>query len=574
MRRRTFLRSSAAAGAITLAPKLAIAARPAPGWDALRRRIGDRLIDIRSPLIECAERRGAGANALFGKIKNPFYLSDEASLSQTLGWTDAWTSRPSLKGVAAQSAADVVAAIDFARRSGIPLVIKGGGHSYFGNSSRAESLLIWTHRLRQIELHDAFRPSGALASEPGVPAVTVGAGCLWGEVYRKVSVANGRYVQGGGCMTVGVAGFVQGGGFGSLSKQFGTGAANLLEAEVVTADGRIRTVNAHRDEDLFFALRGGGGGTFGVATRLTLRTHPLPPMIGAMIFDLIAADEASWRELVARMIDFYATRLFNPNWGEQIGFSPGRRMSIAMLCHSLSQAEIKRVWAPFIAFAKARPQSFKFTQFPLALALPGRAFWDPEALRKVPGVVLQDSRPGAPSSNIYWATNLGEAGQLLHAYQSAWLPDRLLRPAERPRLVEALIRASAIWTIALHTNKGLGGGSHDARIATGKTAMNPEVLNAFALLICAAEEQPAYPGIPGHEPKVTEGRRDAARVAAAMREIYRAAPNAGAYVSESDYFQRDWKQAYWAEHYPRLARTKRKYDPSWIFRGRNCVEPD
>jgi FAD/FMN-containing dehydrogenase len=104
--------------------------------------------------------------------------------------------------------------------------------------------------------------------------------------------------------------------------------------------------------------------------------------------------------------------------------------------------------------------------------------------------------------------------------------------------------------------------------------MNPEVLDAFALLICAAEEQPAYPGIPGHEPNVAEGRAQAARVRAAMREIYKVAPNAGAYVSESDYFQRDWKRAYWGPHYPALARTKRKYDPQWIFRGRNCVEPE
>jgi FAD/FMN-containing dehydrogenase len=58
-----------------------------------------------------------------------------------------------------------------------------------------------------------------------------------------------------------------------------------------------------------------------------------------------------------------------------------------------------------------------------------------------------------------------------------------------------------------------------------------------------------------------------------MQAIDRLVPGAGAYMSESDYFQRDWKAAYWGPHYPRLARAKRKYDPRWIFRGRNCVEP-
>jgi hypothetical protein len=136
-----------------------------------------------------------------------------------------------------------------------------------------------------------------------------------------------------------------------------------------------------------------------------------------------------------------------------------------------------------------------------------------------------------------------------------------------------MIRASGIWTVSLHTNKGLGGGSPDALAGARETAMNQQVLSAFALLICAAEEQPAYPGIRGHEPHVAEARRDSAEVSAAMREIYKIAPNAGSYASESDYFQRDWKRAYWGDHYPLLARAKRKYDPQWIFRGRNCVEP-
>lgn len=94
-----------------------------------------------------------------------------------------------------------------------------------------------------------------------------------------------------------MAGFVQGGGFGSLSKQFGTGAANLLEAEVVTTDGRIRVVNKAEDPELFFALRGGGGGTFGIVTRLTLRTHPLTQTIGAVIFAVQAKSDAAWRAL-------------------------------------------------------------------------------------------------------------------------------------------------------------------------------------------------------------------------------------------------------------------------------------
>ena len=571
MRRRTFL-SSAAAAAFFLQPRVAFG-KTSPDWTTLRRQLGDRLIDVRSPLVECARNHGAGADRLFAALKNPYYLSDEPSLTQTLGWIDAWTSQPSLKGVAAESAADVAAAVNFCRRSGIPPVIKGGGHSYFGNSNRAGSLLIWTHRLRGIELHDQFRAAGAPAGIDGLAAVSVGAGCLWGEVYRKIAVEHGRYVQGGGCLTVGVAGFVQGGGFGSFSKQFGTGAASLLEAEVVTADGRIRTVSHWHDPELFFALRGGAGGTFGVVTRLTLKTHPLPSIVGAVHVEIRARDETRWHELVERMVDFYADHLFGPAWGEQIRFAPRRRFVVDMLCHGLSQDEMAKTWAPFIDWAKSRPNDFEFGGDPRFLAFPARFLWDPEKLRQVPGSILQDDRPGAPADNIFWAGNRGEAGQVLHAYQSAWLPNRLLEPAQRRTLVEALARAGSEWDVTLHVNKGLGGGSPDAITATRETATSPEVLGAFALLICAAEEQPAWPGIPGHEPNVAEGRRDAAGVTRAMQHIRAIAPNAGAYVSECDYFQRDWKRAHWGANYPRLAAAKRKYDPTWLFRGHHCVEP-
>ena len=574
MRRRTFLASGAAVAATAvIRPTRALATAPAPDWAALKRQLGERLIDTPSPLVELARTGGAGADQLLPTLKNPYLLSDTPGLTQTFGWTDAWTTRPSLKGVAAESASDVAAALSFARGSGIPPVVKGGGHSYFGNSNRASSLLIWTHRLRDVELHDAFRPAGAPADAAAVPAVSVGAGCLWGEVYRKVAVEHGRYVQGGGCLTVGVAGFVQGGGFGSFSKQFGTGAANLIEAKVVTADGRVRIANAYREPELFFALRGGGGGTFGVVTRLTLRTHELPATVGSVLLDVRAKDEATFRALVGEMMRFYAEKLFNPNWGEQIRLDR-HRLRINMLSHSLSEEQIRVAWTPFIDWVKARPADYSFDGEPRLVAFPFRALWDPALLTKMPGLVLQDDRPGAPPTNIYWPGNRGEAGQTLHAYQSAWLPGALLSPARRSQLVDALVAASNIWTISLHTNKGLAGGSPDALALTGETATNPEVLDAFALLICAAEEEePAYPGIPGHEPKVAKGRSDAAGVRRAMAEMYKLAPRAGAYMSECDYFLADWKRAHWGDHYARLARAKRRYDPDWLFKGHHCVEP-
>ena len=168
--------------------------------------------------------------------------------------------------------------MNFARENNLRLVVKGGGHSYLGTSNAPDSLLIWTRFMDDITLHDAFVAQGC--GEPPQPAVTVGAGAIWMHTYDEVTTKGGRYVQGGGCGTVGVAGLVQGGGFGSYSKRFGTAAASLLEAEIVTADGMVRIANACTNPDLFWALKGGGGGTFGVVTRVTLRTHELPDFFG------------------------------------------------------------------------------------------------------------------------------------------------------------------------------------------------------------------------------------------------------------------------------------------------------
>ena len=576
MERRTVVKGIASAAALAgLAPASSFAAmRTVPGnaWDELRRRVGRRLLRVSSPLAEVAKAGGAGADALFARIQNPYYLGDEPGLTQTLGWVDAWTSRPSDYAVAAESASDVAAAVDFARTHGVRLVVKGGGHSYFGNSNAANSLLVWTRRMRGIELHEGFVPNGSPAGTAGIPAVTIGAGAIWGQVHDAVAVRGGRYVQGGGCLTVGVAGFVQGGGFGSLSKQFGTGASNLLEAEVVTADGRVRIVNSHQEAALFFALKGGGGGTFGVVTRLTLRTDPLPETIGAVLFDVAAKSDEAWRDLVARIVEFYGSALFNPIWGEQLRFQE-RKLSVSMLFHGLTAEQARATWKPFLDWVATKPGDYSLGGEPVIIAVPGRQFWNAEFLRSLPGIVLADDRPGVPASNVFWTSNRDEAAQVLHAYQSAWLPQRLLKPEQQESLVEALLVASAEWTVTLHTNKGLAGGSAEALARTRQTATNPQLLDAFALIIVAAEGDPAWPGIPGHEPDVERGRRQAAGVTRAMAPIRRLVPNAGAYMSEADYFQKDWKQAYWGGNYERLAAAKHVYDPGGLFKGHHGVEP-
>ena len=95
--------------------------------------------------------------------------------------------------------------------------------------------------------------------------------------------------------------------------------------------------------------------------------------------------------------------------------------------------------------------------------------------------------------------------------------------------------------------------------------MNPAVLDAFALAICGAEEQPAYPGVRGHEPNVELARRRAQAIARAMDEVRKIVPSAGSYLAESDYFAPNWQEAFWGSNYPRLLSVKSKYDPDGLF---------
>ena len=200
------------------------------------------------------------------------------------------------------------------------------------------------------------------------------------------------------------------------------------------------------------------------------------------------------------------------------------------------------------------------------LTLPARHFWDADYLKQhAPEFIVADTRPDAPAHHVLWAGDQGEVGWLLHGYQSAWLPKKLLQADQQASLVDALFASSRHWGIALHFNKGLAGAPEEEIAAARGTATNPQVLEAFALAISASEGPPAYLGIPGSAPDLAAARDEAAKIDAAVGELRRIVPDAGAYVSESNYFQPDWQAAFWGSNYPKLAAVKERYDPSGLF---------
>ncbi|HTZ29556.1 MAG TPA: FAD-binding protein [Streptosporangiaceae bacterium] len=520
----------------------------------LAAKVGSRLLDVQPPPL--------------ANMRNPYAIQDDPGGFQTTGWFGAYDSAPSPRAVAAESAADVAAAVQFARERGIGVVIKGTGHDYLGRSSAPESLLIWTHRMRDITVHDAFRPAGTDGTAtPGVPAISVGAGTRWLEAYQAAA-GHRRYVQGGGCLSVGAAGgFPQGGGFGSFSRRYGTAAGNMLEAEVVLASGEIVVANEAQHADLFWALRGGGGGTFGVVTRLTMRTYPMPGTRSTVRGIIRASGDAEFRRLLTELVRFLPD-LCNDRWGEQVTLSADNSVEFGMHAVDLADEEARAVWRPFLDWVDGQPGAFTSTVS--IAAVPFAVMWDAGLRDQLsPGSICRDDRPGAPRERFWNAANQMEVSWYVHAYGSHWLPRRLFDDPDATG--DALFEASRPWLFQLHINKALSGAAPEAVARDRGTAVNPAVFDAAALALTASWQQYAFLGAPGREPDADNAALGRRLVGETMDILRAMAPDAGSYVNETDYFEPDWQRSFWGPNYPRLLEIKRHYDPQNVFRVHHGV---
>ena len=181
---------------------------------------------------------------------------------------------------------DVVVALAFARRQGLPVAVRGGGHSVTGRCLCADGLAIDVRGMRDVEV------------DPERGVAQVGGGATWAEVDRATQ-AHGLATTGGRVSTTGVAGLTMGGGSGWLERKHGLACDNLLAAQLVTAEGEIVRATADENPELLWALCGGGA-NFGVITALELRLHPVGP---AVLGGLVLHPAERGRELLALFRD-------------------------------------------------------------------------------------------------------------------------------------------------------------------------------------------------------------------------------------------------------------------------------
>jgi len=205
--------------------------------------------------------------------------------------------RPAVIALCAD-AGDVARAVGFARAHDLPLAIRGGGHNGGGLGSVDDGVVADLSMLRTVSV------------DPDARTARVGGGCTWGDVDAATS-PHGLHVPCGIISTTGVGGLTLGGGIGHLTRAHGLTIDNLLAAKLVLADGQQVTASADENEDLFWAIRGGGG-NFGVVTEFTFQAHPVSDIVGGPTFWAIEDTEevlAAYREFLPTL-DRKATGFF------------------------------------------------------------------------------------------------------------------------------------------------------------------------------------------------------------------------------------------------------------------------
>ncbi|KAH9883435.1 FAD-binding domain-containing protein, partial [Xylariomycetidae sp. FL2044] len=423
----------------------------------------------------------------------------------------------------------------FARAHNVRVVVKSSGHDYQGRSQAPGALSIWVHHMQDMTTHTSFQPEGCNFTIDS-PAVTIGGGGQIGKLYRELDRLN-QTVVGGGSSSVSVGGYITGGGHSLLAPRYGLAADQVLQLDLVTPMGEILTANECQNQDLFWAMRGGGGSTFGVMTSVTLATHPTPKMVAGelglftpdlnatFIWDLSAYVLSQFPYLDARGVSGYSVITDNytvPDGGSNNGSAT--TISLAgfgaelVLLDTQDPDDMLSVLAPIIDHANRTWPGLLIT--PSFRAYP--SFWD---------WFQSHDDPSETGYDLYVGSRLLGADAL----------------TADPAAVAAAFKAlgGTAYLVA-------GRGVQDARPRGGGNAVCPAWRKA---LVHATNGQSFAPLDPAARAHALE------EVNARVEPLRRLAPDMGAYGNENNPGEPDWQHAFWGDNYRRLLQIKRRVDP-------------
>ncbi|KAF9773528.1 hypothetical protein IL306_008635 [Fusarium sp. DS 682] len=419
--------------------------------------------------------------------------------------------------VKVSDARQVAAAVQFANYYNIRLVVRNTAHDYFGRSTGAGGLAIWTHHLKNAEV---VQWADKLYNGP---AFKLGAGI---QGFDSVTFADSKGLTSvpGECPTVGLAGFTLGGGHSPLSSSYGLGADNTLEFEVVTAAGRIVRASATENSDLYWALSGGGGASFGIVTSMTVRAHKTTTIGGATLTLVAGSDKdvfydavTKFHELLPDMLDHDATVTYVLT-SAYLSIKP---VTIANSTGDYVRDEVLAPFTDYLSKAGLKPTvsyttlSFKDHYELYNGPLPGghlEASQFQFGGRLIPRSVLENDNVAFNKA----LRSLGAAGVLVAGSSGKF--------------------------------EGYSGVSNGVPPVWRKAAISLQIGTLW--------DATRWDDMIADQKKITE---------VYMPQLKAVTPGSGTYMNEADFNEPDWKDVFYGPNWDKLNSIKRKWDPNSFF---------
>jgi hypothetical protein len=428
--------------------------------------------------------------------------------------------------VKAETAADFQETIKFTQKHNIRLVIRNTAHDLNGKSTGAGAVAIWTHHMTDMKVHDYS--SDTYKGK----AITLGAGVMVQDL-NKFAEKHGVIAVGGNCGTVGVVGgYAQGGGHGPLASKFGLAVDSILEWQVVLASGELVTASATENPDLFWALRGGGGGTYGVVASMTTKVFPNIKTSG---FNLTFART---EENIDRFYDVVST------FQESLP--------------AMVDAGVVATWVVL-------PQAFAL----VPATAPGLSKEELDAL-------MQPTLDKLKEHEIPYMSHSEEFSSYLRYYQAMTPPWATVAKVQiGGRLIPREVVEQQNAELMKITRDVVDDGAMYVGLAfnVSKSVPSPDYVSAnpnwrkciISTVIGIDYDYNDYEANLKVQRKITD---DIVPRLAALT------PGGASYMNEGDFNQPDWKTAFYGPFYDRLDKVKKKYDPEDYFYALTAVGSD
>ena len=429
---------------------------------------------------------------------------------------------------------DVETALGWATKNQVRVGVKNTGHDYKGRSAGPVDLLLWTHQYQPpITLDTNFTPDGC--PSPVGDAITFGAGQGWDGVYAFAGNL-GLTVVGGSSETVGPAGgWITGGGHSGLSPVYGLGVDNVLQLGVVLPNGTYVTANRCQNQDVFFAQRGGGGGTFGVNMHMSTAAYPSTPVqwVEINFSNLTTGSQGTQRQLLDVLVS-NANAWFDAGWGGYAypaGQRPNNMFPVQLMNPRLNQSQALQSLQPLWDFAKSLHMTPVITTYPSYYEL----YQDKikGALKYAGNLGIAMSSRLVPRSNFQGAANQTQL--------ATTIMDAMEKSGDDLMLMLLLVTPSQ--------------GIPDS----GSSSVTPAWRSSTWHVIYQSIWDPA-------RANATQTQAMFKTVSRAMDPLRSITPDGGAYLNEGDTFEPDPVAAFWGEdNYKKLLTIKQEMDPGNIL---------